>query len=517
MSSYDGTTVGTYIASYSNHPLMFGAYAGSTPTSKMMILQGGQITMGSILTTYGTRSSINPTILTISKFAGGTATTTFSNAYYLGIGNQEYATNSYRLIGLGYSDTSSTQYPAYIGYQEATTSGYTYGDLIFGTRSTTGATDQPSERMRILSGGNVGINTASPYYTLHVSAAAWCARFGVTGSTSVDISGNQIQAVNGNATGSTLYLNWSYGGSTYVGGDIRSYGQIRATGWYNSNSSSVTGLATEIGVSGGGAYILSYNRDNATYGDLYVNSNMIGLDTQGGNNNVKISGIAGSVGRLRVTSKTNGETEINSNTYTVMLGPASTRTGAGYYYAGIAINGLMNYSGGTGYDTAAHIWLGAYYRDTPGSEHSDFVIAVKSGTGNTGTGSDVPQPRVKVDYTGLMTVSGDIVAYGSPSDIRKKIIKEVVPNALDSIKRISGYRFDWKEVDSLAKIKEDIGVIAQEVQDVLPELVRTNDDGYLSVRHQGLTAVLIEAIKEQQTQIEAQNKRIETLESLLKK
>jgi hypothetical protein len=45
-------------------------------------------------------------------------------------------------------------------------------------------------------------------------------------------------------------------------------------------------------------------------------------------------------------------------------------------------------------------------------------------------------------------------------------------------------------------------VIAQEVADVFPELAREGEDGWMSVRYQGLTAVLIEAVKEQQKQIE---------------
>ena len=102
-----------------------------------------------------------------------------------------------------------------------------------------------------------------------------------------------------------------------------------------------------------------------------------------------------------------------------------------------------------------------------------------------------------------LTVKGDIVAYGSPSDSRLKDIKEKVPNALDTILKLNGYKFDWKESDSILQIKEDIGVIAQEVEEVAPELVRTNEEtGMKSVRYQGLTAILIEAIKEQQKQID---------------
>lgn len=106
--------------------------------------------------------------------------------------------------------------------------------------------------------------------------------------------------------------------------------------------------------------------------------------------------------------------------------------------------------------------------------------------------------------TGTFTVSGDVVAYGSPSDNRLKTIKSKVSNAVEKVSKLNGYYFDWNEVSDLAKIKEDVGVIAQEVADVFPELARTNDDGFMSVRYQGLTAVLIEAVKE----LAAENKQI---------
>jgi hypothetical protein len=124
-------------------------------------------------------------------------------------------------------------------------------------------------------------------------------------------------------------------------------------------------------------------------------------------------------------------------------------------------------------------------------------------------------------YTGTLTVSGDLIAYGSPSDARLKTIKERIPNALDTVLKLNGYRFDWKERENevygedkqILHIKEDIGVIAQEVIEILPELARTNEDGYMSVRYQGLTAVLIEAIKEQQATIASLEQRINMLES----
>lgn len=84
------------------------------------------------------------------------------------------------------------------------------------------------------------------------------------------------RAMEGNTTGTSLQIGEGYSLITiqdllYVDEDIRSKGQIRATGWYNQPSSSVTGHAVEIGVSPNTStegYILSYSRDNSTYGDL---------------------------------------------------------------------------------------------------------------------------------------------------------------------------------------------------------------------------------------------------------
>jgi len=147
-----------------------------------------------------------------------------------------------------------------------------------------------------------------------------------------------------------------------------------------------------------------------------------------------------------------------------------------------------------------------------------------SSTGGFGFFGGTASAKFMCSNAGTLTVSGDVVAYGSPSDARLKDIKEKVPNALDSILKLNGYRFDWKEREldvygddkKILHIKEDIGVIAQEVADVLPELAKTNEDGFMSVRYQGLTAVLIEAVKEQQTQIESQKSEIEELKDLVK-
>lgn len=89
--------------------------------------------------------------------------------------------------------------------------------------------------------------------------------------------------------------------------------------------------------------------------------------------------------------------------------------------------------------------------------------------------------------------------------------KNITPlsNSLHSIQQLSGYTYNWKDEtrDSIIQI----GLIAQELQKVYPQLVRENSEGVLSVNYSGLIPVLIEGIKEQQNQIEQLRQTLHTL------
>ena len=104
--------------------------------------------------------------------------------------------------------------------------------------------------------------------------------------------------------------------------------------------------------------------------------------------------------------------------------------------------------------------------------------------------------------SGTFTAVGDVVAYGSPSDKRLKENIKPIESALEKVSKLQGVTFDWKKSDSILEIKEDIGFIAQDVQKVIPELVRENEDGMLSMRHQGIAPILLEAIKELKAEID---------------
>jgi hypothetical protein len=106
--------------------------------------------------------------------------------------------------------------------------------------------------------------------------------------------------------------------------------------------------------------------------------------------------------------------------------------------------------------------------------------------------------------TGRIDASGDIIAF-STSDIRLKQDITPIENSLEKLSTISGVSYKWKsEFNEIHGYndKHDVGVIAQDVLNILPEAVRQNKTGYYSVRYERIIPLLIEAIKEQQKQID---------------
>lgn len=104
---------------------------------------------------------------------------------------------------------------------------------------------------------------------------------------------------------------------------------------------------------------------------------------------------------------------------------------------------------------------------------------------------------------------------GSDKKFKKNIKK--IPNSLDKVKQLRGVNYELNYSDSLSIFNTDdqyMGVVAQEVEEVVPEVVKTLPDGTKAVAYQNLVGLLIEAIKEQQVQIEVlQNEMIDCCKS----
>ena len=115
---------------------------------------------------------------------------------------------------------------------------------------------------------------------------------------------------------------------------------------------------------------------------------------------------------------------------------------------------------------------------------------------------------------GRIDATNDIVAYSS-SDIRFKENITPIENALDKISKISGNTYDWKAENKAEHGYEgnDVGVIAQEIEAVLPQLVQTRENGFKAVKYDKLVTLLIEGIKEQQKQIDDLTSKVNSLEN----
>jgi hypothetical protein len=138
--------------------------------------------------------------------------------------------------------------------------------------------------------------------------------------------------------------------------------------------------------------------------------------------------------------------------------------------------------------------------------------------GSVGIGATSPSTTLDVNgngrfrsvgsgtYNAPLNLTSDGTLTTSTSDKRKKKNIAKINGALSGIAKLRGVRFQWK--DSMAKGKQ-IGMIAQEVEKVYPELVFTNPiDGYKGIRYAEMTAVLVEALKEQQKRIDALEEKL---------
>jgi len=134
-------------------------------------------------------------------------------------------------------------------------------------------------------------------------------------------------------------------------------------------------------------------------------------------------------------------------------------------------------------------------------------LQVSGGTyvsGNLGIGT--ANPTSKLHVIGDVLVSGVVTCtdLNTTSDVSLKDNVQTFTNALDIIENIRGVRFEWKKDN-----KPSIGVIAQELEDLLPELVNGNNPK--TVNYNGLIGVLIEAVKEQQLQINTLRNEIDRI------
>ena len=104
---------------------------------------------------------------------------------------------------------------------------------------------------------------------------------------------------------------------------------------------------------------------------------------------------------------------------------------------------------------------------------------------------------------------GGIRGWTNSSDARLKTNILTIPNAIETVKRLRGVTFEWKNAPGT----REMGFVAQEVLPVLPQLIETDPHGYYGIKLDQATALLVEAAKEQQKQIDVLQKEVDQLKS----
>jgi hypothetical protein len=229
-----------------------------------------------------------------------------------------------------------------------------------------------------------------------------------------------------------------------------------------------------------------------------------------------------------------------SGTFTVQF---KTASGTGFTFATTEKNAVLVFSDGTNVveitNQLAGLVVGtdvqafdAGLTDIAGLAVTDGNIIVGDGTNfvaesgatartslGLGTASDVQFDSFGVGTaasgtTGEIRATNDVTAfYSSDVSLKENIIN--IPNPLEAIKKLNGVLFDWKKSymdkrggeDGYFVRKRDVGVIAQEVEKVLPEAVAQRADGIKAVKYDRLTCLLIEAVKQLQDKVDTLTKK----------
>ena len=182
-------------------------------------------------------------------------------------------------------------------------------------------------------------------------------------------------------------------------------------------------------------------------------------------------------------------TATNANTANAIVArDASGNFSAGTITATLTGNVTGNVTGNTS-GTAATVTTAAQSAITSVGTLTSLTVS-----GATATGA--------LTVTGAITATGDITAFYT-SDKRHKNNIQTIPNALEKVSKLNGVTWEWNDdVNEVTKSTPKTGLIAQEVQEVLPEVVKTREDGFLALDYSKMMGLLVEAIKEQQIQIE---------------
>jgi hypothetical protein len=182
-------------------------------------------------------------------------------------------------------------------------------------------------------------------------------------------------------------------------------------------------------------------------------------------NNISVSGNVSSNGNLTVSGNVSISKTLSANGSTGTNGHVLISSGSGNAYWGTASLPLTSNS----------------------SSSSDFYFPMSSSaTGLWSNGVVANNKLYFIPSTGTLTATD----FNSLSDKNKKTDIQIIEDAIEIINSLNGVRFVWKDTG-----EKSAGLLAQDVENKIPELVKTNNNGIKSLNYSGIIAVLVEAVK----------------------
>jgi len=304
---------------------------------------------------------------------------------------------------------------------------------------------------------------------------------GYVGIGTIPGSWNTIKAIEIGHTGN-FYSGFDGGSAIYMGN-----GAYYNTGWKYA----FTGTAVSLADFGQSAFTF-YRAGSGTAGNAISFTATMALTSNG------YVGIG--------TTSPAGKFQVNL--------PAYTNEDADANHA-IFGSGTSGYGVRIGYGESAN--SGYINVLKPGVAWSNFYIQTATTTFVTSGTTRAVINGSGLSVTGAITATGDVTAYSSDKRLKENVVN--IPSALDKILSLNGVTYDWnKKALDFGFVpdnrKHDVGLLAQEVQSVLPEAIAPapfdtdsttgesiSGENYLTVRYEKLVALLVEGMKEQQTQI----------------
>jgi hypothetical protein len=308
----------------------------------------------------------------------------------------------------------------------------------------------------------------------------------------------------GNVSTATGFRNTASGGSSvalgyynYATGDATI--ALGKENWAQGASTVAVGFKNHAAGDGS----VSLGQENVAWGTTNFTA---GYQNVAGDTNAGV-GTAGSATAIGTGTKASGRSSFSSNNNTTASNQASAALGLSTTADNFGMLAIgVNNTAGIGDTTIDPDNYGGYfYADgvyTGTTAGVAFVIGNGDIDTSNGLGGNNPSNAFVVNYDGSATLSGDLTI-NSDARLKSNIIS--LGSTLAKLMMIDGKSYTIKTNQAESKI----GLLAQEVQKVFPELVKTtkDKDNTLSVNYQGLIPVLINAIKEQQKQIiELKNK-----------